>query len=136
MRVVIFLSKCQNEEGGFGGGPSQISHLAATYAATNALVICGTEFSYGIINRCSQLHKLVNSFRSKLYEFLMSLKRSDGSFTLHKEGESDIRYAKFFWFNNLRGTYCALSVASILNILTPELVEGTGEYIAKWVQFP
>jgi len=33
-----------------------------------------------------------------------------------------------FW---KRGTYCALVVASLLNILTPELMKGTPEYIAR-----
>ena len=34
-----FLARCQNPTGGFGGGPGQVSHLAPTYAAVNALAI-------------------------------------------------------------------------------------------------
>lgn len=38
-QVVDFLAKCQNPSGGFGGGPGQMSHLAPTYAAVNAIAI-------------------------------------------------------------------------------------------------
>lgn len=31
-----------------------------------------------------------------------------------------------------RGTYCALSVARMLNILTPELIAGAAEYVVKY----
>jgi hypothetical protein len=33
------LCRCQDPEGGFGGGPGQLAHLAPTYAAVNALAI-------------------------------------------------------------------------------------------------
>lgn len=33
MQVVAFLAKCQHAQGGFGGGPGQLAHLAPTYAA-------------------------------------------------------------------------------------------------------
>ena len=49
--VVEFLKKCQNPDGGFGGGPMQMSHLAPTYAAVCALTIIGTEEAYQAINR-------------------------------------------------------------------------------------
>ena len=35
--IINFLGLCQNPDGGFGGGPGQISHLAPTYASVNAL---------------------------------------------------------------------------------------------------
>lgn len=108
-KIATFLSKCQNLDGGFGGGPDQISHLAPTYAAVNALVICGTEHAYNVIDRKS------------LYNFLISMKDpKTGGFLMHKNGESDVR-----------GAYCALSAASILNIMTPELIQGVPEYIAS-----
>lgn len=50
-RVVRSLSRWQHPEGGFGGGPGQLPHLAATYAAVNALVTIGTKQAYRIINR-------------------------------------------------------------------------------------
>lgn len=50
-RIVYFLSNCQSKTGGFGGGPGQISHLAPTYAGTNALMICATKEAYDSIDR-------------------------------------------------------------------------------------
>eukprot|EP01087_Luapelamoeba_hula_P007838 TRINITY_DN1925_c0_g1_i1.p1 TRINITY_DN1925_c0_g1~~TRINITY_DN1925_c0_g1_i1.p1 ORF type:complete len:308 (-),score=33.50 TRINITY_DN1925_c0_g1_i1:99-1022(-) len=68
----------------------------------------GTEKAYAVINR------------KKLLQFLMRMKQPDGSFIMHESGESDVR-----------GTYCAIAVASLVNILTPELVRGVPEYIAR-----
>lgn len=42
-RVIETLQACQNESGGFGGGPGQISHLAPTYAAVMTLCYMGQE---------------------------------------------------------------------------------------------
>lgn len=42
-RVVATLASCQNPNGGFGGGPGQLSHLAPTYAAVLALAYVGEE---------------------------------------------------------------------------------------------
>ncbi|KAL0602253.1 Protein farnesyltransferase subunit beta [Plecturocebus cupreus] len=103
-----FLELCQSPEGGFGGGPGQYPHLAPTYAAVNALCIIGTEEAYDVINR------------EKLLQYLYSLKQPDGSFLMHVGGEVDVRSA-----------YCAASVASLTNIITPDLFEGTAEWIAR-----
>lgn len=48
---VDFLRRCQNQSGGFGGGPQQISHCAPTYASTLSLLILGTPEAYKVINR-------------------------------------------------------------------------------------
>lgn len=48
------------------------------------------------------------------------MKRPDGSFTMHEGGEIDIR-----------GSYCALSVAAMTNLLTPELTENCIEFIVS-----
>lgn len=104
----IYFFRCQHPDGGFGGGPGQIPHLAPTYAAVNALVIIGTEEAYNVINR------------KKLQDFLLSVKQPDGSFAMHDGGEIDIR-----------GAYCALSVASITGIITEELCENTAEWIVR-----
>ncbi|XP_062823277.1 protein farnesyltransferase subunit beta isoform X3 [Anolis carolinensis] len=106
--VCQFLSHCQSPSGGFGGGPGQHPHLAPTYAAVNALCIIGTEEAYNVINR------------EKLLEYLYSLKQPDGSFIMHIGGEVDVRSA-----------YCAASVASLTNIITPTLFERTAEWIAR-----
>ena len=104
--IVDFISKCQNPEGGFGGGPGQISHLAPTYAATNALCILGTESAYKIIDR------------PKLVSWMNKLRLKDGSFLMHEDGEVDIR-----------GVYCALSVARLTNIYSPELFDNTSQWV-------
>eukprot|EP01112_Ceratiomyxa_fruticulosa_P014777 TRINITY_DN4271_c0_g1_i1.p1 TRINITY_DN4271_c0_g1~~TRINITY_DN4271_c0_g1_i1.p1 ORF type:complete len:440 (+),score=66.27 TRINITY_DN4271_c0_g1_i1:671-1990(+) len=106
--AALFLGRCQNPSGGFGGGPGQLSHLAPCYSGMNTLVALGTDFAYDIVDR------------KKMLEFLISMKSPSGGFYMHKDGEID-----------MRGTYCAVSVASILNILTPELVEGAAEYIVR-----
>lgn len=49
--VVDFLGRCRCPEGGFGGGPQQVAHLAPTYAAVNALVIVGTEKAFETIDK-------------------------------------------------------------------------------------
>lgn len=104
--TIQFLAKCQNPDGGFGGGPGQVPHLAPTYAAVNALIILGGEEAYQIINR------------KTLAQWMDRLRQDDGSFIMHIGGEVDIR-----------GVYCALSAAKLTNIYTPELFKNT----ARWV---
>ncbi|KAK2864353.1 hypothetical protein Q7C36_003507 [Tachysurus vachellii] len=104
--VCQFLARCQSPTGGFAGGPGQHAHLAPTYAAVNALCILGTEEAYSVINR------------EKLLDFLFSVKQPDGSFVMHVGGEVDVRSA-----------YCAASVASLTNIVTTKLFEGTHNWI-------
>lgn len=55
-----------------------------------------------------------------MYDFFMSLKQPDGSFLVAHHSEVDVR-----------GTYCLLCVAILLNLVTPELISGTGEFIAS-----
>lgn len=59
-------------------------------------------------------------FREKLLDFLWSLKQENGSFCMHVDGEIDIR-----------GVYCALSVASLTNIISDKLCENTAEWIIR-----
>lgn len=107
-KVVNFLAKCQNKDGGYGGGPGQFSHLGATYAAVNALSIIGTDEAYNSIDR------------SALQNFIWSVREVDGSFALHRGGEQDIR-----------GAYCAISVAKVTNIYTDMLFDKTAEWIVS-----
>lgn len=58
--------------------------------------------------------------RDKLYRFFMSLKQPDGSFLVSRDSEVDVR-----------GIYCLLCVATLLNLLTPELVDGVASFIAS-----
>ncbi|KAF5270211.1 hypothetical protein FQA39_LY08425 [Lamprigera yunnana] len=104
--IIDFLGRCQSSDGGFGGGPGQIPHLATTYAAVCSLCIIGTENAYKAINR------------DKLQRFLCDVKLNDGSFAMHLGGEIDIR-----------GVYCALSIATLTNIYTNKLFEGTAEWV-------
>lgn len=111
-KVGSFLKHCQDSAGGFGGGPAQLPHLAPTYAATASLIIAGKEVAYSAADR------------AKTYQFLMRMKSPSGGFMMHEEGETD-----------MRGTYCALAVASMLHILTDELIEGVPEYVRRCQTF-
>lgn len=100
------LLSCQSPTGGFGGGHCQLAHLAPTYAAVNALALCGNKSAWDRIDR------------EAMYRWLMEMKQPDGSFTMHRGGETDTR-----------ASYCALSIAALLNLLTDDLVENTGRFI-------
>ncbi|KAI7731163.1 hypothetical protein M8C21_006571, partial [Ambrosia artemisiifolia] len=114
--AIDFLSRCQDQHGGYGGGPGQASefstmimpHLATTYAAVNSLITIGGQRSLESINR------------AKIYSFLRRMKHTSGGFSMHDGGEVDVR-----------ACYTAISVASVLNILNEELVQGVGNYIVS-----
>jgi protein farnesyltransferase subunit beta len=55
-----------------------------------------------------------------MYRFLVSLKQPDGSFTVHRQGEIDVR-----------ATYCVCCISLILGIATPELFQGVGEAVGR-----
>ncbi|ESS36461.1 prenyltransferase and squalene oxidase repeat-containing protein [Toxoplasma gondii GAB2-2007-GAL-DOM2] len=57
--------------------------------------------------------------RQYIYDWLMRVKSHGGGFRMHVDGEID-----------MRGTYCAVATASMLHMLTDELVEGVPEYVA------
>ncbi|KEP60615.1 UNVERIFIED_CONTAM: prenyltransferase and squalene oxidase repeat-containing protein [Hammondia hammondi] len=57
--------------------------------------------------------------RQCIYDWLMRVKSHGGGFRMHVDGEID-----------MRGTYCAVATASMLHMLTDELVEGVPEYVA------
>ena len=106
--VVNHLRRCQCVDGGFGGGPMQLAHTAPTYASVMALVTLGTLDALRTINR------------PKLYQYLFSLRDGHGGFRVHHDGEADSR-----------GMYTVLAVASLTNILTPELAEGAVEWVTR-----
>ncbi|RLN22670.1 hypothetical protein C2845_PM07G22300 [Panicum miliaceum] len=121
--IVDFLARCQDKDGGYGGGPGQLPHLATTYAAVNTLVTIGSEMAFSSINR------------DNLYKFMLRLKDESGAFSsfradaghsfflhhrMHDGGEIDVR-----------ASYTAISVASLVNILDVELAKGVGDYIAR-----
>ena len=93
--------------GGYGGGPQQMPHGAPTYAAVLALCTIGTSEALATINR------------KAIYRQFLSLKdASSGGFRIHMDGEVDSR-----------GTYTILAIARLLNLLTPELIEGVGNFL-------
>jgi protein farnesyltransferase subunit beta len=48
---VRFLARCQNpDEGGFGGAPFHMSHIASSYAAILAMVNLGTEEAFKMVD--------------------------------------------------------------------------------------
>ncbi|QLL30478.1 hypothetical protein HG536_0A02950 [Torulaspora globosa] len=100
-----------SESGGpFGGGVGQLPHLASTYAAVSALALCDNVEGYW--DRINE---------KAIYDWLLSLKQPDGGFrTCRGVGETDTR-----------GVYCALSIASLLNILTDELCEGVANFLVR-----
>ncbi|KAI9332298.1 terpenoid cyclases/protein prenyltransferase alpha-alpha toroid [Zopfochytrium polystomum] len=107
-RIVQTLARCQHPEGGFGGGPGQLPHLATTYAAVHALAVVGGSEAYDCIDRENMLR------------FLLSMKQEDGSFRMFDGGEIDVR-----------GSYCAMTVARLLNILVPELTANVAAFVAS-----
>ncbi|KAM3575907.1 hypothetical protein VYU27_002242 [Nannochloropsis oceanica] len=104
--VMTTMASCQNVGGGFGGGTQQLSHCAPTYAAVLALLIVGTEEAYRIIDRPA------------LYRWFLARKHPSGGFCMHDDGEVDVR-----------GTYTVISIASLLNLLTPELTADVADYL-------
>lgn len=97
---------------GFAGGVSQLGHAAASYASICALALCEDKTLWSKIDR------------SAIYKWLMDLKQKDGSFVMHYGGECDAR-----------AVYCVLCIASLLNIITPELVENTASWILRCQTF-
>ncbi|KAI8058464.1 terpenoid cyclases/protein prenyltransferase alpha-alpha toroid [Syncephalis plumigaleata] len=95
LRIVNTLAACQHPDGGFGGGPDQLAHLAPTYAAVATIATIGV--GYDMIRR------------EQLYQWLLLY-----------GGEIDVR-----------GSYCALTVASLLGIMRPELLENCGSFIKR-----
>ncbi|KAJ1735940.1 CAAX farnesyltransferase (FTase) subunit beta [Coemansia sp. Benny D160-2] len=106
------LRRMHCPSGGFRSDPWQLPHLASSYAAVMALVVVGGEEAYSVVDRHA------------MYRWLMEMKQHDGSFAVHTGGEIDVR-----------GIYCALVIASMLNIMTRELVSGCAEFIARCQTF-
>ena len=105
---VATLAKCRSPTGGYGGGPQQLAHCAPTYAAALAIAVLGTRRAYESVDR------------KGLYAFLLSMKDPSGGFRMHDDGEVDVR-----------GTYTALAVAALFNVLTPELAAGAAAYALR-----
>ena len=75
--VVEFLSLCQHPDGGFGGGPGQMPHLAPTYAAVSCLAEIATDSAVRCVDR------------AKLRAFLVRCKDADGGGVQDARGRRD-----------------------------------------------
>lgn len=107
--VVAFLTNCRAVQGGFGGGPGQMPHLAPTYAAVLSLCLIESD----------EAHEAIDMKGIK--SFLWSVRDSNGAFRMHVDGELDVR-----------GAYCAVTVARLSGISpNNKLFEGTAHWIAE-----
>ena len=61
-------------------------------------------------------------FREKLKKFLWSVRDVNGAFSMHVGGEVDIR-----------GLYCALSVARLTNIYSDDLFDKSAQWIVRYI---
>ena len=108
-KLVRTLEFCQScAKGGFGGNYRQLPHLATTYSALCVLL------EIDCLN-------MIELDKVAILKWIISLKQVDGSFTMHEGGESDIR-----------GTYCALAVCHILNIICPQILDNCESYINSY----
>jgi protein farnesyltransferase subunit beta len=140
------LAACQNkEEGGFGGAPYHMSHVASTYAAMLAIVNIGTQEAFDVVD-IEGMKRFLLSVKNN-YAFEDSSQKCGwnlidpltgqrvipkgcsnvnaslpGSLEIHKNGEID-----------MRGVYCALVAADILNLIegNEEFTKGMGDFIAS-----
>ncbi|WFC98309.1 protein farnesyltransferase [Malassezia yamatoensis] len=113
--------------GGFGGGPGQMGHLMSTYAAVSALAIIGGPGGKPTEDDIENGQSVGVGRggwdcidKDKIYDWIMRLKQPDGSFLVHEQGEIDVR-----------ATYCVIVVASLLGLMTHELLEGVGNFVAS-----
>ena len=91
---------------GYASAPQHKGHVILAYTAINTIALSQDEKAYQTIDRRA------------LYEWMMSLKQPNGSFQAEAGNEADSR-----------STYCAVSVASLLNMLTPEFVENVDVFL-------
>eukprot|EP00201_Polytomella_parva_P013024 CAMPEP_0175070818 /NCGR_PEP_ID=MMETSP0052_2-20121109/18915_1 /TAXON_ID=51329 ORGANISM="Polytomella parva, Strain SAG 63-3" /NCGR_SAMPLE_ID=MMETSP0052_2 /ASSEMBLY_ACC=CAM_ASM_000194 /LENGTH=375 /DNA_ID=CAMNT_0016337953 /DNA_START=128 /DNA_END=1251 /DNA_ORIENTATION=+ len=115
--IANFFKRCQHPRGGFGGGKSQIAHLATTYAAVCAIATTGDEQIYNVVDRL------------RLYDFLNRMcipPEAGGGFSVHDGGECD-----------LRACYTAIATAYVMRLDLDTLVQKSGvvDYIARCQTF-
>ncbi len=107
--VIEFLALCQCADGGFGGGPGQMAHLAPTYAAVCCLADIATDAAAKVVDR--------NTMR----DFLRRCKdERRGGFRMHDGGETDVR-----------GCYTALAVAHLCGIDDSYLRDGVPGFVRR-----
>eukprot|EP00116_Pleurobrachia_bachei_P009002 sb/3469264/ len=108
LKIRDFFSTVQCSTGGFCGNVGHLPHLATTYAAVSAIASLDLTEVYDVIDRPA------------LASFLSTMHKPDGSFTMHYDGELDVR-----------GAYCAAVVSTLTGIKTDEMFENTGRWVAS-----
>ena len=107
--VVEFLALCQHPDGGFGGGPGQMPHLAPTYAATACLAEIATPRAFAAVDRVAMLRFLHACHDD-----------ATGGYRMHEGGETDTR-----------GCYTALAVAHLTGLTDPALAAGLPGFVTR-----
>jgi len=107
-RICLFLSRRIHKSGCFSGFPNDNPHIVSVLTAMYAICNIGTEEAYNLIEG------------DLIYDYLMSMKRKDGVFYSTIGTECD-----------LRSTFAALSIAWMINKITPEITRGVFEYVAS-----
>lgn len=111
--VIDFVMSCWDDKsGGFGAFPKHDAHLLSTLSALQILRIYDDQL------------ETIQAKRKSLVSFIKSLQLPDGSFQGDKFGEVDTRFI-----------YTALSSLSLLDELTPEIVNPAVDFIMKCQNF-
>lgn len=128
MQFVQVLKELQHEDGGFRGSPRGEAHLIATYAAVMSIVNLGIPEAYDIID-IPKMKNFLLKMKNNNFEINKKPSYTDknGVYLITRENEGDfISYHTAFpgTFQNhingesdLRSTYCAMTSASILNLI-------------------
>ena len=144
LKFLPFLKELQDPDGGFSGSSKGLPHTISNYAAVMAIINLGLKEGYELINRekmKSFLLKMKNNNLSNRTNSPGYIMDSAGNFLLEKGPKNNCSAFTAAWpgafsghFNgesDLRASYCALTVAYILNILDDSLVEGVVEFIKQ-----
>jgi protein farnesyltransferase subunit beta len=102
-----YISK-RKSASGYASSPQHCGHLVLAYVSINSIALAELESGYESIDR------------RELYPWLLSLKLPNGSFQAGPGFEADSR-----------STYCAISIASLLGLLTPELTAGVSDFLVS-----
>ena len=111
--VVKFIISCIDESnGGFGAAPKHDAHMLSTLSAIQ------------VLKMYDALGALSDQQRARVVEFVKSMQLPDGSFQGDRFGEVDSRFV-----------YNAIQCLSILEELTPEIVDPAVDWILRCQNF-
>ena len=146
IQICQFLKELIDPDGGFKGTTKGLPHIVATYGAVMAIVNLGIKEAYDLIDipkmkefllRMKNNHFNIDqppSYVDKKGTFVITREKVDqcstysttypGAFSGHYNGESD-----------LRATYCAIVIATILDIVDEDLTKGIVDNIKNCQTF-